>query len=62
MSNSTAVWSVKMGDNLPNIAAKVYGDARLWRLIADANNIDNPLWFPSENDWGRLLIVPRQRS
>lgn len=33
---------VKRGDTLSNIAAEVYGDAALWRLIAEANRLDDP--------------------
>jgi nucleoid-associated protein YgaU len=33
---------VRRGDTLPNIAAEVYGDPMLWRVIAEANDIDNP--------------------
>jgi nucleoid-associated protein YgaU len=55
---STKVWTVRIGDNLPAIAARTYDDPRQWRLIADANKIDNPLRFPSEEDLGRLLIIP----
>jgi hypothetical protein len=33
---------VRRGDTLPSIAAEVYGDSMLWRVIADANDIDNP--------------------
>lgn len=58
MMTSTMVWTVKAGDKLPLIAAKVYGDARLWRPIAAANGIDNPLRFPRPQDLGRRLLVP----
>jgi LysM repeat protein len=33
---------VNQGDSLWRIAAREYGDATKWRLIADANDIDNP--------------------
>jgi len=62
MIRSTTVWTVKSGDTLPMIAAQVYGDARLWRPIADSNGIPNPLRFPSQQDFGRLLLVPAQTS
>jgi nucleoid-associated protein YgaU len=62
MITSTMVWTVKAGDRLPVIAAQVYGDPRLWRQIADANGIANPLRFPSQQDLGRLLLVPGERS
>jgi len=34
---------VKAGDTLQGIAGREYEDARKWRPIAEANNIDNPL-------------------
>lgn len=61
MATLTTVWTVRIGDKLPSIAAQVYGDARLWRPIADANDIHNPLRFPTNQDVGRLLLVPRQQ-
>lgn len=61
MITTTTVWTVKTGDKLPTIAAKVYGDPRLWRPIADANAIDNPLRFPRQSDLGRLIVVPGQQ-
>ena len=39
-------------------AAEVYGDPRLWRLIAEANEIDDPLRFPTPQDVGRVILVP----
>ena len=62
MITSTMVWTVKAGDKLPLIAAQVYGDPRLWRPIAEANGIANPLRFPGPQDLGRLLRVPGERS
>jgi len=62
MIASKTVWTVKSGDNLPVIAAQVYGNPRLWRLIADANGILNPLRFPNQQDFGRLLLIPGQKS
>lgn len=72
--STVQVWTIKTGDNLPLIAAKVYSDARLWRQIADANDIHNPLLFPvlppeppqvlppdKEHDLGRVLLIPRQQ-
>lgn len=34
---------VKRGDTLSSIAAEVYNNPKLWRVIADANHLDNPL-------------------
>jgi hypothetical protein len=44
----------RMGDTLQGIAGEVYGDPRLWRPIAQANNIDNPLTIPA----GQALKIP----
>jgi Contractile injection system tube protein/LysM domain len=37
------VHMVKDGDTLPSIAYGAYGDATVWRAIAEANEIENPL-------------------
>jgi Contractile injection system tube protein/LysM domain len=37
------VHTVRDGDSLQSIAYGAYGDATVWRLIAEANEIDNPL-------------------
>lgn len=37
------VWRVVAGDRLDTIAAQVYRDAAKWRLIAEVNNITDPL-------------------
>ena len=62
MTTATTLWTVKSGDKLPMIAAQVYGDPRLWRPIAEANRIDNPLRFPEQRDFGRLLVAPGLKS
>jgi hypothetical protein len=46
---------VSQGDSLPNIAADVYGDPSLWRVIATANEIDDPRRLPI----GRTLTIPK---
>lgn len=51
------VWKVKKGDTLLSIAAEVYGDPRLWRKIADANGIQDPLQFPLPDDVGVILQI-----
>jgi hypothetical protein len=48
------VWRVVAGDRLDNISAKVYGDATKWRLIANFNNIVDPLQLRA----GQLLTIP----
>jgi nucleoid-associated protein YgaU len=45
---------VAEGETLTRIAATVYGDPRRWRLIADANQIDDPLALEP----GAVLVVP----
>ena len=37
------VHRVRDGDTLPSISYEAYGDATKWRLIAEANGVDNPL-------------------
>lgn len=53
-ANLTKSWVVKEGDSLWSIAAREYGDPADWRLIADANRIDNPRLL----DTGRELVIP----
>ena len=50
----TKTITVKQGDSLCLIANQEYEDSRLWRPIADANNIDNPHTLVV----GQELIVP----
>jgi nucleoid-associated protein YgaU len=45
---------IRAGDTLQGIAAQEYDDPRLWREVAQANGIDNPLAVPV----GRSLKVP----
>jgi Contractile injection system tube protein len=47
-----------LSERLDEIAYRVYGDARLWRLIAELNGIDNPLSVPP----GLQLQLPRLSS
>lgn len=42
------------GETLDRVAAHEYGDPTRWRLIADANRIDDPLNLPT----GASLVVP----
>lgn len=48
------VHTVVAGDTLPSIAYLEYGDASMWRAVARANDIDDPLRLPS----GRDLLLP----
>ncbi|SDD33928.1 CIS tube protein [Actinokineospora iranica] len=45
---------VVAGDSLPQLAWREYGDATAWRLIAEANGIDDPLVLVP----GAELLVP----
>jgi nucleoid-associated protein YgaU len=51
----TTTRTVRRGDTLASIAAEAYRDAGLWRTIAEANRIDDPL---SEMA-GRSLVIPK---
>ena len=46
---------VRDGDSLPSIAHRTYGDAGRWRLIAEANGVDDPLRLRR----GTPLTLPR---
>ena len=48
---------VKLGDTLSSLAAEVYGDPNLWRIIAQANNLDDPRHLKVSNP----LIIPKLR-
>jgi len=48
------IWQVVAGDRLDNIAYAVYGDATMWRIIAEHNHILNPLSLQP----GRQLSIP----
>ncbi len=52
------IWKVKNGDRLDLIAQSTLKNVNLWRKIAEENNINNPLAFPTSNDIGRTLIIP----
>jgi nucleoid-associated protein YgaU len=43
------------GDTLPSIAYREYGDPNRWRLLAEANDIDDPLRLRV----GTVVMVPR---
>jgi hypothetical protein len=48
-------YTVRDGDSLQSIAYAAYGDPTRWRLIAEANGIDDPI----ELRRGRVLAIPR---
>jgi hypothetical protein len=45
---------VKRGDRIDSIAGEEYGDPEKWRLIADANGLDDPRHLPA----GDMLAIP----
>lgn len=47
--------TVRDGDSLPSISFASYGDPTLWRTIAEANGVDDPLALRR----GRVLAVPQ---
>jgi hypothetical protein len=49
------VHTVRDGDTLPSIAYQTYGDATRWRIIAEANDVDNPLHLRR----GSALSLPK---
>lgn len=49
-----AVHQLRPGETLDRVAAARYGDANRWRLIAEANNILDPLVLPE----GMVLAIP----
>jgi hypothetical protein len=48
--------TVRTGDSLQSIAYQTYGDASCWRLIAEANDIDDPMRV----ERGAVLSLPRE--
>ncbi len=58
IGNSRKAWIVKSGDRLDLIANRFYGNAALWKAIAEENDIDNPLEFPLPEQLGHPLIIP----
>ena len=49
---------IRDGDSLPSLSHRNYGDATRWRLIAEANGIDNPLALRR----GAQLTIPTLES
>lgn len=45
---------VKRGDTLSSLAAELYGNPKLWRVIAEANGLDDPLTLQP----GQVLSIP----
>ena len=55
--NCRQLWTVTENDRLYLIAKTTLGDAGQWRLIADENDIYDPLNFPRATDVGRTLVI-----
>ncbi|WP_266168304.1 hypothetical protein [Dyella subtropica] len=55
--NCRQFWTVAENDRLYLIAENTLGDPALWRLIADANGIYDPLNFPTPADIGKTLVI-----
>jgi nucleoid-associated protein YgaU len=53
-ADKTRTITTKLGDSLWQLANEYYGDSSRWRIIADANDIDDPLSIDS----GRELVLP----
>jgi hypothetical protein len=51
-------WLTKRGDTLSNVSAQVYGNPSWWRVIAEHNDIDDPLQL----EIGRRLSIPEVRT
>ena len=49
-------YTVQRGDNLHWIAAKTYGDARLWVQIYEANS--DKIMNPNVLEVGQVLVIP----
>ena len=47
---------LRAGDSLHSIAQRVYGKPSLWRGLAQANDIDDPMRVPP----GTSILVPPQ--
>lgn len=58
LDNCRKLWTVKSGDRLDLIAYRLLSDATQWRKIAEANQIMDPLRFPTREDIGRVIVIP----
>ncbi len=54
-SDVAKIRTFKQGETLSGIAAEEYRDPGLWRVVADENDIDNPLDLVP----GTVLLIPR---
>ena len=51
-------WKVTRGDRLDLLAAKLLMDPKKWRLIAQANDVSDPLAFPEASHIGQTIVIP----
>jgi hypothetical protein len=58
LPNCPRAYLVSMGDRLDAIANRTLEDPELWRVIAEANDIADPLQYPSAADYGARLAIP----
>lgn len=58
-SSSDTYHTVISGETLQSISFKYYGDSGLWYILADVNNIYNPI---SEIKEGLELLIPHGRQ
>jgi hypothetical protein len=49
---------VTANDRLDLLAYETLGDSGSWRLIAEANDIADPLTFPASADIGKTIVIP----
>ena len=57
-SDRTTLHRVVRGETLCHIAARQFNDPSQWRLIADANDLDNPRILAP----GQVLVIPPSPS
>jgi hypothetical protein len=62
LDNCPKLHTVAQGERLDLIAVRELGNASAWLQIADLNDIDDPLSFPSQSQIGRVLIIPDLHS
>jgi nucleoid-associated protein YgaU len=58
-SDRTKVRVINQGDQLWHLSAKEYDDRTLWRVIAEANKIENPRLLASGL---RVLLPPLEKG
>lgn len=56
LTNPRKTHVVEEGDRIDYIAFKEYGQAGMWRRLAEANNLENPLILRP----GQILVVPQE--